>query len=173
VTSEAYGLSIVSKNVRPLNVMLTIAQDAQRISLLFEYGVVSGTDVVGWSDSVILQMDSPPYELIELSLTAPDKTADIMSHLHQLSAGSDFWSALRSAMPQIRNFVVARPEQASSIAHHLFFTAVLNPDNVPKDLSFMFRYDDEFWLAEGGIHRDPETVHRNFIHELSKFAPAA
>ena len=153
--------------------MQTIAHDAQRMSLLFEYGVVSGVDVIGWSDSAIVQMDSPPDTLIQLSLTAPDKTADIMSHLHQLSSGSDFWAAVRSAMPQIHDFVVAHPDRAESIANHLYFTACFASGRVPKDLHFMFGFDDAFSLAHDGIYGDPQTIYRDFIHELEKFALVA
>ena len=67
--------------------MQTIAHDAQRMSLLFEYGVLTGDDVIAWSDSAIVQLDSLPDSLLQLSMTAPDKTGDIMSHLHQLSSG--------------------------------------------------------------------------------------
>jgi hypothetical protein len=153
--------------------MQIIAQDTQRMSLLFEYGVLTGDDVIAWSDSAIVQIDSPPDSLLQLSMTAPDKTADIMSHLHQLSSGSDFWAAVRSAMPQIRDFVVAHPDQAESIANHLFFTACRAPDRVPKDLHFMFRFDDAFSLAHDGIYGEPQTIYRDFIHELEKFTLVA
>ena len=153
--------------------MQTIAHDAQRMSLLFQYGVLTGDEVISWADSVIVQMDSPPDSLLQLSMTAPDKTGDIISHLRQLSSGSDYWAALRSAIPQIRDFVVAHPDGAESIANHLFHTACHAPDRVPKDLHFMFRFDDAFSLARDGVYGEPQAVYRDFICELEKFTLVA
>ena len=79
--------------------MKSIAHDAQQMGLLFEYGVVTGNEIVAWADSAIVQLDSLPDSLLQLSLTAPDNTADIISHLHLLASGSDFWDALRSVIP--------------------------------------------------------------------------
>jgi hypothetical protein len=47
--------------------MQNIAHDAQRMSLLFTYGVISGGDVIAWSDSIIVQIDSPSDSLLQLS----------------------------------------------------------------------------------------------------------
>ena len=170
-TSRAGGGSVFY--VRPPRAMQTIAHDAQRMSLLFEYGVLTGNDVIAWSDSAIVQLNSLPDALLQLSMTAPDKTADIMSHLHQLSSGSDFWAAVRSAMPQIRDFVGAYPDRAESIANHLHFTASFASGRVPKDLHFMFLFDDAFSLAHDGIYGEPQTIYHDFIHELEKFKLAA
>lgn len=149
--------------------MKTIAHDSQRMSLLFEYGVVTGTEVVAWADTVIVQLDSLPDSLLQLSLTAPDNTADIISHLHQLALGSDFWAALRSVISQIREFIIEHPDQAENIANHLFLTACFVHNKVPKDLQFMFRFDDAFSLAQDGIYGEPQTVYRDFVQELGKF----
>ena len=151
--------------------MQPIAHDAQRISLLFEYGVLTGNNVIAWSDGAIVQLDSPPDSLLQLSMTAPDNTADIISHLHQLSVGSDFWAALRSAIPQIRDFIVVHPDRAESVANHLFRTACHAASQLPEDLNFMFQYDDAFSLARDGIYGDSQTIYRDFIQELEEFTP--
>lgn len=153
--------------------MKTFAHDAQRMGLLFEYGVVTGSDVVAWADAAIVQLDSLPDSLLQLSLTAPDNTADIISHLRQLASGSDFWAALRSVIPQIRDYVVAHPERAECIANHLFFTACFAYNKVPKDLKFMFRFDDAFSLAQDGVYGTPQDVYRDFVQELGKIDFAA
>lgn len=71
------------------------------------------------TDTAIVQPDS----LLELSTTAPDKTADILSCLHRPSSGAEFWPALRSAIKHIRDFIVAHPDRADAIANHLFLKA--------------------------------------------------
>jgi hypothetical protein len=154
--------------------MQSIVQDAQRLSLLFQYGVLDAGAVIAWADGAIAQMDSPSDSLLELSTTAPDKTADILSHLHRLSSGAEFWPALRSAIPQIRDFIVAHPDRADAIANHLFLTACsFGVGDVPDDLHFLYRFDDAFSLAHEGTYGDLETVYREFIRELEKFTQVA
>jgi hypothetical protein len=152
--------------------MQSIAQEAQRLSLLFQYGVFDAGAIIAWADTAIAQMDSPPDSLLELSTTAPDKTADILSRLHRLSSDAEFWPALRSAIPPIRDFIVAHPDRADAIANHLFLTACsFGAGDVPDDLRFLYRFDDAFSLAHEGTYGEAETVYREFIHELEKFTP--
>jgi hypothetical protein len=153
--------------------MTDIAQDAQRMSLLFQYGISAADEVIKWADSMIVQMDSPPDSLLELSTTAPSKTADVLSCLRGLSAGAEFWMALRSAIPQIREFVTSHPDRAEGIANHLFHTVCRFPfSDLPHDLHFIYRFDDAFSLAREGTYGEPETVYREFIHEMEKFTQA-
>jgi hypothetical protein len=154
--------------------MQSITQDAQRVSLRFQYGVLDAAAVIAWSDGAIVQMESPPDALLELSTTAPDRTADVLSCLHRLSSGAEFWPALRSALPQLRDFVAAHPDRAESIANHLFLTVVRFPvAELPDDLHFIYRFDDAFSLAREGTYGDTETVYREFIHEMERFTPVA
>ena len=149
--------------------MKTIAHDAQRMGLLFEYGIVTGKEVVAWADSAIVQLASLPDSLLQLSLTAPDNTADIISHLHRLASGADFWAALRSVIPRIRDYVVEHPDGAETTANHLFLTACFAHNKFPKDLQFLFRFDDAFSLAQDGVYGTPQDVYRDFVQELGKF----
>lgn len=154
--------------------MQSITQDAQRVSLLFQYGVLDAVAVIAWADEAIVQMESPPEALLELSTTAPHRTADILSSLHRLSSGAEFWPALGSAIPQLRDFVGFHPDRAESIANHLFLTVCgFGVGDVPDDLHFIYRIDDAFSLAREGTYGDTETVYREFIHEMERFTPVA
>ena len=154
--------------------MTAIAQDAQQMSLLFQYGVAAAVEIVAWADSLIVQMDSPPDALLELSTAAPSKTEDILSCLHRLSVGGDFWSAFRSALPRLRDYIRLHPDRAENIANHLFLTACsFSVSDVPGDLHFVYRFDDAFSLARQSTYDEPETVYREFIHELDKFTQVA
>ncbi|HTV39544.1 MAG TPA: hypothetical protein VMF08_03140 [Candidatus Sulfotelmatobacter sp.] len=95
--------------------IVSIENDARRMSVLFDYGIINGEEVVAWADSIIVKMDLLPDPLLALSLAAPEKTGDIISHLHQLSCNADFWKALRSAIPQIRDFVIAHPDRGMAL----------------------------------------------------------
>ena len=150
--------------------MPAIAQFTQRMSLLFRYGVVAADEVVAWADSLIVEMDSPPDALLELSTTSPAKTADVLSSLERLSSGADFWPSFRSTLPQLRDHIVSNPDRAEAVAKHLFLTACsFSVSDVPDDLRFVYRFDDAFSLARDGTYGEPKTVYREFIQELEKF----
>lgn len=151
--------------------MPSLAQEAQRLSLLFKYGVVSAGELISWADSQIAELDSPPEALLELSITFPDDTGGIISRLHRLSAGADIWSAMRAALPRIRDYVTARPQDAEHIANHFYLTA-LTFEPVPTDLRFLYRFDDAFYLAREGTYGDRETIYKDFLSELERFSEA-
>jgi hypothetical protein len=154
--------------------MQSITQDAQRTSLLFSYGVLDAAAVIAWADEAIVQAKSPSNALLDLSMAAPDKTEDILSCLHRLSAGAEFWPAFRSALPQIRDFIVTHPDRADAIANDLFLTACsFGFSDVPDDLRFIYRIDDAFSMARDGTYGDRNTAYRDFIDALEKFTPGA
>ncbi len=154
--------------------MTEIAQDAQRMSLLFQFGVATADEAISWADSWIQRTDSPAEALLELSTTPPGKTGDILSCLRQLSAGADFWNALRGALPRLRDYVASHRDRAEGIANQLFLTVCsFGVPEVPDDLSFAYRFGDAFSLAREGTYGDPETVYQEFIHELDKFTKVA
>jgi len=149
-----------------------LAQESQSITLLFQYGVVSATDIITWADSLVEKMDSPPDALLDLSATPSHKTGDILSCLHRLSAGADFWDALRKTLPRLRDFIAAHPDQAENIAHHLSGTVLsFDYSEVPADLRFPDRIDDAFSLARQGTYGTRETAYQYFLLELNKFQP--
>ncbi len=150
--------------------MQRIAPAAKQIALVFEYGVLAADAVIAWADAMIVESDIPPDSLIELSLTDPSRTADFISLLNQLSADAEFWPAMKSAIPRIKDFVVKHPESAEGIANHLFRAACEFPvSEVPDDLQFIYSIDDAFSLAHQGIYGEPEAVLRDFIEEMEKF----
>lgn len=148
--------------------MSTIANEAQRLGLLFRYGIVSASEIITWADSKIVGLDLPPAALIELSTTAPSETGAIMSRLHGLTGGADFWLALRAILHRIRDYLVAHPEAAERIAGHLY-TAATTYEPVPADLGFLYRFEDAFYLANEGTCGDRDTVFEEFLSELGRF----
>lgn len=149
--------------------MSAIENESQRMSLLFQYGVVDAHDVIAWVDSLIEQIDSPPDLLLDLSSTAPDNTGDILARLRRLSAGSEFWESFRSSIPQIRDYTAAHHDRAESIANHLVLTLISFQDEAPDDLHFLYWFDDAFSLAREGICGSPESVCHAFIQELDEW----
>ena len=93
-----------------------LVQEAARELFLFNLGVRSPADIVRWVDAVIAKVEAPHQLLIELSTTPPERLDRFISVLSDLRRGSDFWSAVRDAMPALHGFVVAHPEEAERIA---------------------------------------------------------
>jgi trans-aconitate methyltransferase len=147
------------------------AQDAERLSLLFHYGVASDREVIEWPDAQIVALDSPPDALMQLAVTRPGDTAAIMSHLHTLSADAEFWPAFRAALARIHQHVVAHPGDAERIANDIYRTVLMFSD-VPDEFTFVYHFDDAFSLARDGTF-DEATVLKEFTDELQKFTTAA
>jgi hypothetical protein len=145
----------------------SITQEAQCVSLLFQYGVITSEDVIAWADRMIVEIGTPSESLLDLSTTSPCKTEDIISCLHRLSVGADLWAAFRNVIPKILEFILSHPEKAEGVAYHLFLTACYY--TAPKDLRFLYRIEDDFSLANEGVLGNRETVYQNFVDELKKF----
>ncbi|MBI3880757.1 MAG: hypothetical protein HY301_11955 [Verrucomicrobia bacterium] len=148
------------------------AQDAKRLSLLFDYGVATDREVIEWADSQIVTLDSPPDALMQLAVTRPTDTAAIISHLHTLSAEAEFWPAFRTALARLHQHVLAHPDDAERIANDIYRTVLMFTD-VPAEFSFAYRFDDAFSLAREGTFGDEGTVRREFTDELQRFTTAA
>jgi hypothetical protein len=147
---------------------MTPSDEAKRLSILFEYGVRVSREAIAWADSQIAATDSPSETLLQLSTTSPARTAEMLSHLHVLATGADFWCALRAAMPRLREHLVTHPSDAERVARELF-QVVVSADSVPEEFDFAYRFDDAFGLAHNQIFGDLEAVRREFIDELARF----
>jgi hypothetical protein len=144
------------------------AQDAKRLSLLFDCGVATEREVIDWADSRIVALNSLPDALMQLAVTAPNDTAAFITHLHALSAGAELWPAFRAALARLYEHVLANPRDAERIANCIYLTVATSPD-VPAEFIFAYQFDDAFSLAREGIFGDEETVLREFTEELRKF----
>ncbi len=144
------------------------------MSLFFQDGVFDGSAIIAWADAMIVEMETPPDSLLELSTTASEKTADILSCLNRLSAGAEFWKAFGSVMPLLREYLSSHRDRAKNIATQLCLTASdFSGGDVPQDFRFVYRLEDAFSLAQEGMCGDPESVYQEFIHELERFIELA
>lgn len=160
----------LSEGVGPNDTMCALSQDAQRLSLMLQYGVLSGADVVRWADSQIVAQDSPSDALIELATTPTSQIADQLSHLRALASGADFWEAFRVLLGALHAHLTVHPERAEDIASELSRTVLWSdPGDVPGDLGFIYHFDDAFSHAREGIYGEPEAVLHEFRCELEKF----
>ena len=161
---------VADLGVGPDNPVIPLCQDAQRMSFMLQYGLASGVDVVKWADSQIIALDSPPGTLIDLSMTPPGQTADLLSHLRALASGADIWAAFRAVLGLLHDYVVSRPSQAEHVANELLRTAAwIDSEGMPEDLRFLYHFDDAFFLARDGSFGRTEDVLQDFLRDLARF----
>jgi len=157
-------------DVGPDDTMTALCHDAQRMSLMLQFGLASGADVIGWADSEIVALDLASGPLLELSTTPPANTCDLLSHLRALASGADFWAAFRTVLGPLQDHIASNPARTEYFANELYRTASsFDSGEVPKDLSFLHRFDDAFSLAREGTYGRPEDVLREFLAELGRY----
>jgi ABC-type nitrate/sulfonate/bicarbonate transport system substrate-binding protein len=146
--------------------MFALAEDAQRVYLLFNYGTMSGADVVKWAEKQIDDSDSPSNALLELAWIHPDNTADIISVLNVLRQGADVYKSFEKILGFLYDYVKTHPAEAERISQRLLGTLVTLPDEKRRrDFYFLYRVDDDFDL---NIERSATL--KKFLDELRKFA---
>ncbi|HTQ40488.1 MAG TPA: hypothetical protein VMJ32_15795 [Pirellulales bacterium] len=151
--------------------MPTSAEDAQRVFLLFNYGVLFGADVIKWAEELVANADSPSNTLLELAWTKPDNTADIISHLNALTHGVDICEAFKRVLGVLYGYVKTHPMDAERISQRLLGTLVtLRNEKNAREFYFLYGIDDDFEHANHGRYFERAAVLEDFLGELQKFA---
>ncbi len=164
------ALLVIGQLVGPNDTMNALCQDAQRMSLMLQFGLATGADVVRWADSQIVALDSASGPLLDLSTTPPANTGDLLSHLRALASGAHCWAAFRAVLGPLHDHIASNPARAEYFANELYRAAIwFESGDVPKDLSFVYGFDDAFSLAREGAYGQPEDVLREFLTELERF----
>ena len=142
--------------------MKDLRNDAARLALLHDIGIVSSDEIVGWADDLIVSEDKPSQELIELSTSSPKAVGDA---LRSLAVGSDVWRPVEDALPTILDAVVAQPDRAPVVAKAFYHIAVAQKYEVPGSLRFILSAEDDFDLADSGVYLIAD-VYPRFIEDL-------
>ena len=85
--------------------------------------------------------------------------------MDKLARGADVWLPVETALPQILELVVQRPDEAPFVAEALYAIAVAQEYKVPDALKFVLFADDDFSLAASGVFGF-EDVYRRFIKDI-------
>ena len=155
--------------------MPSLAQDAQLLKLLFQYGLIPSHAIINWADAQIISLSSPPAQLIELSTTPDSRTADLLSHLGALAADADYWEAFRAVLGFVAEAVSSHRETAVQSANKLYCFVVTTgparsmPFDLPEDLQFLYRFLNDWDVAHTGIRGEPNALLEQFITRLQSF----
>jgi hypothetical protein len=142
--------------------MKDVRNDAARLSLLHDIGIVSSEDVVRWADGLIVSEEKPSQELIELSTSFAKGVGDA---LRSLAVGADVWPPVEEALSEILEFVTAQPDRAPIVARAFYHIAVTQKYQVPDVLRFILSAEDDFDLAASGVYLLAD-VHPRFVENI-------
>ncbi len=143
--------------------MEAMKAQAAYLRVALQLGVHTVSDVIRWADTEIARLEEPPFALIELALLENGNPLDVMSKLHELSAGRSALSVLRRVLGQAHEELVRHRESGPNLAHGLYQIYVESGYQVPDDLALMIGFDDRFALARQGIYETEEEVLRDLI----------
>lgn len=147
----------------------SLAQKSAKEWFLFTIGVKRSEDIIAWADRVIEEEDKPDARLIDLSTTPPERTDLFLAELERLRDGSDIWSAVRDGLDSVYDYVVLHPEEAERVAQALYSVASWYPKGMPNEFSFIFHFDDAFYLAKEGIYGGTDVVFADFVAHLKRY----
>jgi hypothetical protein len=150
--------------------MSSFADDAQRVFLLFNYGVMSGTDVINRAEDHVANSDSPSDPLLELAWASPNDTAEIISRLIVLTRGADIYIAFKKVLGYLYDYVMLHPTTAERITSRLLGTLIeIRHDTRAREFYFLYRCSDDFESVHQGEYVTRPTVLKFLLTELQKF----
>jgi hypothetical protein len=152
------------------NLTDAIKQKAKEFGFLLHMQVATVEEVVSWADNTIIAMDHPPSELIELSTADPFNIGQIDEHLTRLSEGANALEAFISTLSRSYQHLLSQPDDLDHLAFSLYFLAMMFEPDVRNQFAFLDRFEDATSLARDGSYGDIETVRREFLDELKRFA---
>ncbi|SES45607.1 hypothetical protein [Psychrobacillus sp. OK032] len=146
---------------------IKLSAEVYRIGVLI--GLLNIQDVIKWADSVIEQCDTPPYEIIELSLSAKEKLEDITLRLMEIRGDFDDNDLSSKVILGLLNQYLNTPEDIANVIEKLDKLIEYLPDSyegIKMEIHFL---SDGFYLAEENIYGDLKEVHSNLKEFLIRF----
>ncbi|GGA48818.1 hypothetical protein [Psychrobacillus lasiicapitis] len=132
-------------------------------------GLLTVEDIVKWADAVIDQSDAPPYELIELSLSAKKKIDDITLSLMEIRGDFNDNDLPPKIILGLLNEYLNRPEDIASVIEKMDKLIKYLSDSdewIVMEIHFL---SDGYYLAEKNIFGDLKEVHTDLKEFLLHF----
>lgn len=145
---------------------LVLRTEAEELAIALERGFASVNDVIDWADQQIVALDSPAYELIELSLAGRLSPPDVAHLLRAIPGTADVASASRGVIARMLSELTAGRVTCEDVACALDCMQVA--EQVPEMAnaqSEMARIKDAFDLAHEGTYGTREQA----VGELREF----
>lgn len=142
---------------------LKINAEVFRLGLLIGYHSVQ--DVVKWADKQIEELEKPPYEIIEVSLSSNEKPVDVCSKLNLVIGEIDDELTIKIMLGLLNDSLYKTEKSSADISNMLYLLSQHIPDTCEWIITEIMYISDEFYLAEENIYGDLFEV----IVKLKKF----
>ena len=140
---------------------------AQVLRLGLTTGCFSITDVVSWADKLIVEQDTPAYELLDLSLMSNSNRYNVAKLLESLANGIDTFDALRILLGFVYLKLSNDHQKGEAFAWGLYEIAARNDYVLPDEFRYFHGLDDDCSLAKQGMAGyDSEEITRDFLTYL-------
>ena len=142
---------------------LKINAEVFRLGLLIGYHSVQ--DVVKWADKQIEELEKPPYEIIEVSLSSNQKPVDVCSKLKLVIGEIDDELPIKIMLGLLNDSLYKTEKSTADISYMLYLLSQHIPDTCEWISTEIMYISDAFYLAEENIYGDLFEV----IDKLKKF----
>jgi len=147
----------------------SLREEAEELAMALEHGFANVDEVIDWADANICAMDTPPFELIEVS-TAGRKPSSEIAHLLRAIPGScDIPRASRKVLRRMAAALDDSRASPDAIAVALYQMYLHERVPEPAAEGEMVRLDDAFALARQGVYSRDDVVRdlRSFLSTYS------
>ncbi|MFD4706027.1 hypothetical protein ACFWM3_14330 [Gottfriedia sp. NPDC058432] len=145
---------------------IKVSSEVLRLGL--SVGYFSVQDAVKWADNLIGNLESPPYEIIEVSLSANKKPVDICSILLKLNGNFDEEISIKVMLGLLQNYLIETKdyENVWSWVYRLNEYIPLSYDWILNEIIYL---SNAIYLAEQDIYGDVLEVKKELLVFLGQF----
>lgn len=142
--------------------------EAESLRLALFCGCESVKSVVGWADSILVELDDPDYLFVEISTLKPASKKNLISLLNEIGQGSDQLAALRCLLGRASWLARNGKLEFRKFTRWLYYSRQ-NWWDLPDEFNFVPMLEDEYSFAERKIFRRIKNVDRELAALLRKY----
>jgi len=133
-------------------------------------GIYSKEELIGFLDKIIVDLDEPPYEIIEASLACNSNLQDALHILKEYFYGNN---GDDSTVNKQLLHIISEKYQVNEITLEdsiYYLDQLMNEVNLDNETIATINYlSDGLYLAKQGIYGDVETIKNDFIEFISEY----
>lgn len=146
--------------------------DLKVLSEVFRLGLSVGyysvQDTIKWADNLIENLEHPPYEIIEVSLSTIKKPVDICSILINKEGNINEEIPIKVMLGLIQKYLT-ETEDYENVWHWLYRLNGNIPSSCDWILNEIIYLSDALYLAEQDIYGNISEVNKELLTFLSQF----
>ena len=133
-------------------------------------GIYSKEELIEFLDRIIVDLDEPPYEIIEASLACNSNLQDALHILKEYFYGNN---GDDSTVNKQLLHIISEKYQVNEITLEdsiYYLDQLMNEVNLDNETIATINYlSDGLYLAKQGIYGDVETIKNDFIEFISEY----